>query len=136
MWVEAQAREIGGIKVEEDRHSVARKWEQPVGFLHCCYSSSKGPMLFKYLVEPKFLTIPKGTGLTDHQTDAELVVLTALALHNHSILIPIRTQEEESADEYPWIPIERIVNGIRLLPAGDYDWVIQRPNSRTQSGDD
>ena len=87
-----QAREIGGIKVGE---------EQLVGFLRCCYGSSKGPMLFKYLAEPKSLTIPKGTGLTGHQTDAELVVLTALALHNHSILIPICTQEEESADRYP-----------------------------------
>jgi len=52
------------------------------------------------------------------------------------LTIPICIQEEESADGYPWIPIESIVDGIGLFPAGDYDWVIQRPNSRTQSGDD
>jgi len=50
-----------------------------------------------YLAESKSLTIPKDTGLTDHQTDA---AFTALALHNHSIVIPICTQEEESADGY------------------------------------
>jgi len=56
-------------------------------FLWCC----------TYLAEPKFLTIPKGTGLTDQPTDA---ALTSLAFHNHSILIPICTQEEGSTDGY------------------------------------
>ena len=55
---------------------------------------------------------------------------------NHSILIPIRIQGEGGADGYAWIPIEGIADGIGLFSVGDYDWVIQRPNWRIQTGDD
>ena len=72
----------GVNKEREDRHSGLGSESNQLAFCGAVMAQVRD--LF-YLAEPKSLTIPKGTGLTDHQTDA---ALTALVLHNHSILIP------------------------------------------------